>query len=125
MTDKENSLTFQNITTTMKINKAKKNGLCYQHLERMAKYRNRGTHELYCASCAIQEASRGEVIENLAQSQSSKHSSTGLNLLQKIYQQSQDQIQEYIHVYNCNYQKLLDIMTDMQIRDLITFNRKI
>jgi hypothetical protein len=38
--DKENSLTFHNITQTMKINKAKQNGLCYQHLERVAKYRN-------------------------------------------------------------------------------------
>lgn len=80
--DKENSLTFQNITQTMKMNRAKKNGLCYQHLERMAKYRNKDTQELYCVSCAIQEASRGEAIEDLTKSQSSKQSSSGFTLLQ-------------------------------------------
>ena len=43
MLDKENSLTFQNITQTMKINRAKKNRLCFQHLDRMAKYMNKDT----------------------------------------------------------------------------------
>lgn len=38
----------------MKINRAKKNGLCYEHQERIAKYRNKDNKDLYCVSCAIQ-----------------------------------------------------------------------
>jgi hypothetical protein len=125
MLDKENSLTFQNITHTMKLNRARKNSNCHEHPERPAKYRNRGHGELYCVPCAIQEASRGAVIDDLSKNPALQRSHAGLNLLQEIYQRSQQQLQEYIALYNSKYQKLLDSLTDMQIRDLIGFNRKI
>jgi hypothetical protein len=80
--DKENSLTFQNITQTMKHNRAKKNGLCYEHSDRIAKYRNKSNQQLYCVSCAIQEASRGATIEDITKSHPILPPSSGLTLLQ-------------------------------------------
>jgi len=82
LASKENSLTFQNITQTMKINRAKKNGLCYEHADRIAKYRNTNSQQLYCVSCAIQQASRGATIEDITKSHPLMPPSSGLTLLQ-------------------------------------------
>jgi hypothetical protein len=38
--DKENTLSFQNITQTMKVKKSRKD-CCYHHLDKQAKYRDR------------------------------------------------------------------------------------
>ena len=63
MIDKENSLTFHNITQTMKNHQNKTMPSCAQHSQKAAKYRNKDNLLYYCISCAIQEASRGAVLE--------------------------------------------------------------
>ena len=44
MFDKENSLSFQNITQTMRMNKQRNQGRCQFHQDKAAKYRDRDTH---------------------------------------------------------------------------------
>lgn len=38
--DKQPTLSFQNITQTMKINKSRKDGLCFVHHDKPAKYKD-------------------------------------------------------------------------------------
>jgi hypothetical protein len=52
----------------MKIKRSKKEGLCYYHPEKPAKYRDRHSDIPYCTSCAIQEASKGALIEEFSKS---------------------------------------------------------
>lgn len=122
MLDKENILTFHNISQTMKMAKAQKEGTCVDHPDRAAKYRSRENCLLYCTACAIQEASRGGNLQELSKKPTQ---SAPLSILHQIYQESQQEIQEYIRTYNVTYQKLLEAVTDLQIRDLIGFNRKL
>ncbi len=89
MLDRENSLTFQNITQTMKINRSRKSGSCCFHQDKAAKYRNRHNDLLYCVSCAIQEASRGAILEDLSKAQLSHSHHSKLTLLHDIYQEAQ------------------------------------
>jgi hypothetical protein len=86
MLDKENSLTFQNITQAMKINRSRKSRTCCFHQDKAAKYRNRQSDLLYCVSCAIQEASRGAIVEDLSKGSVAHSQHSKLALLQDIYQ---------------------------------------
>lgn len=86
MLDKENSLTFHNITQTMKLNRCRQSGACCFHQDKIGKYRNRQNDLLYCVSCAIQEASRGAIVEDLSKGQPSHSKHSKLSLLQDIYQ---------------------------------------
>lgn len=120
--DKENSLSFQNITQTMKIKRSKKDGLCYQHPDRPAKYRHRQSLLPYCTSCAIQEASKGTPIEDYPKQNASMIIS---DCLDEAFEECQAEIHEYIRAYNVGYQRLLETLTDIQIRDLLAFNKKL
>ena len=68
MYDKENALTFQTLTQTMKLKKAKKSRHCYYHQDRTAKYRSTNSDIFYCVSCAVKEVSRGVKIEDIDKS---------------------------------------------------------
>lgn len=106
----------------MKIKRSKKEGLCYYHNDKSAKYRDRSSDLLYCTSCAIQEASKGALIEDFVRrSQGNEFS----NLLTEVYEECQAEIHEYIRIYNASYQRLIETLTDIQIKDLLAFNKKI
>lgn len=74
----------------MKVNKSRRIGFCCFHADRVAKYRNRENDIFYCVSCAIQEASRGAVIEDITKSQQPIPIRSSFGILQEVYQQSQD-----------------------------------
>lgn len=87
--DKENSLSFQNITQTMKLKKCRRDGSCFYHPDKQGKYRDRESDILYCKSCAVQQASRGVAIEELRRTTAPAHFAT----LQQVYDKAQSQMQ--------------------------------
>jgi hypothetical protein len=88
--DKENSLTFQNISQTMKINRSRKNGLCPSPQDRTVKYGNTGS-EYLCTG--TREVGRTTGIDDFSKNQLSHSHHSKLSLLQDVYQKAQERIQ--------------------------------
>lgn len=109
--DKENLMTFHNISQNMKANRSRKIGPTQKYQEKPSKYSN---GEFDWTMSRARDVGRDND-NHLAHSQQSK--------LTDVFQKSQERIDEQIRLYNCRYQKLLEAITDMQIRDLIAFNR--
>lgn len=109
--DKENLMTFHNISQNMKANRSRKTAPTIKYPENPSKYSN---GEFDWTMSRARDVGRDND-NHLAHSQQSK--------LTDVFQKSQERIDEQIRLYNCRYQKLLEAITDMQIRDLIAFNR--
>lgn len=109
--DKENLMTFHNISQNMKANRSRKTAATQKYTENPYKYSN---GEFDWTMSRARDVGRDND-NHLTHSQQSK--------LTDVFQKSQERIDEQIRLYNCRYQKLLEAITDMQIRDLIAFNR--
>ena len=119
----ENYLSFSNITHNMKARKASPGvSHCRLHPDKRVRYRDLDSYQSYCTTCAVQEASRGARIEEVNPKQDIPSVYRSLSI---IYERSQQNIRAQIETYNSKHQQLVEALTDMQIRDLLIFNKSI
>ena len=74
--------------------------------------------EKYCQNCAIQLASKGVPIEMLSEE-------VQIDVLESQFNRIQTAIRKQIESYNKAIDEVVEQLRDMQIKDLMTFNRVI